>query len=190
MSLELTLSLAGTMDGSLVLAIAATFSFSLAIVVIATPGLLRKMREGGMVGLDVNKPERNEVPELGGIAALFAFSISLSIIVGVQKILGNIAEPPYLAVISVFFIAAMVGLIDDISNLPQRLKVFGVAFAALPLMLVHEGTGVSLPFGYQIGLIGSTYFVYWLVLVPAGVTGVANAMNMSAGYHGLRVARS
>ena len=143
------------------------------------------MREGGMVGKDVNKPSRVEVPELGGIAALFAFSISLSIIVGVQKMVGNIAELPYLAVISVFFIAAMVGLIDDISNIPQRLKIVGVAFAALPLMLVHLGTEIVFPLGYTIALAGTTYFAYWLALVPVGVSGVANAMNMSAGYNGL-----
>jgi UDP-N-acetylglucosamine--dolichyl-phosphate N-acetylglucosaminephosphotransferase len=185
MSLTSSFSLAGAIDGSLLLAIAATFSFSLAIVVIAMPGLLRKMRDGGMVGNDVNKPSRLEVPELGGIAALFAFSISLTIIVGVRKMVGDIAELPYLAVISVFFIAAMVGLIDDISNIPQRLKVVGVAFAALPLMLVHLGAEVSLPFDYMVALVGSTYFLYWLALVPAGVSGVANAMNMSAGYNGL-----
>ena len=173
------------MDGTLLLAAATTFSFSLAIVVIAIPGLLRKMREGGMVGRDVNKSTKHEVPELGGIAALFGFTISLSIIVGVQKIVGDIAEPPYLAAISVFFIAAMVGLIDDISNIPQRVKVVGVGFAALPLMLVHLGAEVPFPFGHSIALIGTWYFVYWLLLVPAGVTGVANAMNMSAGYNGL-----
>ena len=173
------------MDGTLLLAAATTFSFSLAIVVIAIPGLLRKMREGGMVGRDVNKSTKHEVPELGGIAALFGFTISLSIIVGVQKIVGDIAEPPYLAAISVFFIAAMVGLIDDISNIAQRVKVVGVGFAALPLMLVHLGTEVPFPFGHSIALVGTLYFVYWLLLVPAGVTGVANAMNMSAGYNGL-----
>lgn len=172
-------------DEALVLAVATTFSFSLAIVVIAIPGLVRKMREGGMVGKDVNKRPQDEVPELGGIAALFAFSISLSLVVGVQKIVGNISEPPYLAVISVFFIAAMVGLIDDISNIAQRLKAIGVAFAALPLMLVHIGDAVRLPYGVTIGLSGIVYFAYWLIAVPAGVSGVANAMNMSAGYNGL-----
>ena len=185
MSVSSLFSPAGAIDGTLLLAAATTFSFSLAIVVIAIPGLLRKMREGGMVGRDVNKSTKHEVPELGGIAALFGFTISLSIIVGVQKIVGDIAEPPYLAAISVFFIAAMVGLIDDISNIPQRVKVVGVGFAALPLMLVHLGTEVPFPLGHSIALIGTWYFVYWLLLVPAGVTGVANAMNMSAGYNGL-----
>lgn len=169
----------------LALAIGMTFSFAVAIAVLAMPGLIRKMREGGMVGRDVNKPGNVLVPELGGIAALFAFSISLSLVVGIQKLIGNIEEPPYLAVVSVFFIAAMVGLIDDISNIPQRLKAIGVAFAALPLMLVHIGSTVDFPLGYTIHLAGGLYFLYWLVLVPLGVTSVANAMNMSAGYNGL-----
>src|SRR4030067_995476 len=90
-------------------------------------------------------------------------------------------DPPYLAVISVFFIAAMVGLIDDISNIPQRLKAIAVAFAALPLLLVHIGDSIDLPFGYTIGLVGWVYFLCWLLLVPFGVSGVVNAMNKSAG---------
>lgn len=156
------------------------------IVLFMTPALIRKMRAGGMVGVDVNKPIRTEVAELGGISALFAFSISLSIVVGLQKLLGNVAEPPFLAAISVFFMASMIGLIDDISDLPQRLKAVAVAFASLPLMLVHLGTPViTFPFGLQWTFPGDWHLFYWLILVPLGVTGVANAMNMSAGYNGL-----
>src|SRR5438552_13497917 len=139
MSVNSLFSPAGALYGALLHAAANTFSFYLAIVAISIPALLRKMREGGMVGRDVNKSTKHEVPELGGIAALFGFTISLSIIVGVQKIVGDIAEPPYLAAISVFFIAAIVGLIDAISNIPQRVKVVGVGLAALPLILVHLG---------------------------------------------------
>lgn len=169
----------------LVLAIGMAFGFSLAIAVIALPGLIRKMRQGGMVGRDVNKTGDTRIPELGGIAALFAYSISLSLVVGIQKLIGDLDEPPYLAIISVFFIAAMVGLIDDISNIPQRVKAVAVAFAALPLMLVHIGGSISLPFGFSIPIAGALYFPYWLILVPLGVSGVANSMNMSAGYNGL-----
>ena len=139
-----------------------------------------------MVGRDVNKPAKPEVAELGGIAALFAFSISLSLFVGLSKLLSNVSEPPYLAAISAFFIAAVVGLIDDISNIRQRLKIVAVAFAALPLMLVHIGPEVvDLPLGASLDLQGNYYLAYWLLLVPIGVTGAANAMNMSAGYNGL-----
>ena len=159
---------------------------AMTIVVALTPPLIRKMKAGGMVGYDINKSEKVEVAELGGIAAVFAFSVSLSLVVGIQKLVGDVAEPPFLAAISVFFMAAMVGLIDDISDLPQRLKAVAVAFAALPLMLVHLGAPIiSFPFGYQWNFTGNWHLWYWLVLVPVGVTGVANAMNMSAGYNGL-----
>ncbi len=170
------------------------FISSFAIVFITMPPLMRKMREGGMVGQDVNKKGRPYVPELGGIAALFAFSISLSLVVGLFLELGRPAdsapspEPPYLAAISVFFIASMVGLIDDISNIKQRVKAAAVIFAALPLMLVHLGDAViQFPFGFVLDFQSSytLYLLYWLILVPIGVTGFANAMNMSAGYNGL-----
>ncbi len=168
------------------LATAMTALMALATVFILTPPLIRKMKAGGMVGLDVNKLEETLVAELGGIAALFAFSVSLSLVVGFQKLLGNVAEPPFLAAISVFFMAATIGLIDDISDLPQRLKAVAVAFAALPLMLVHLGVPIiTFPFGFQWTFVGDWHLLYWLILVPIGVTGVANAMNMSAGYNGL-----
>ncbi len=168
------------------LATAMTALMALATVFLLTPPLIRKMKAGGMVGLDVNKLQKTPVAELGGIAALFAFSVSLSLVVGFQKLLGNVAEPPFLAAISVFFMAATIGLIDDISDLPQRLKAVAVAFAALPLMLVHLGAPIiTFPFGLQIAFPGEFHLFYWLLLVPVGVSGVANAMNMSAGYNGL-----
>ena len=157
-----------------------------AAVLFLTPPLIRKMHAGGMIGHDVNKPSRSVVAELGGISALFAFSVSISLVVGIQKLLGNVEEAPFLAAISVFFMASMIGLIDDISNIKQRLKAIAVAFAALPLALVHIPPAlIQLPFGFQLSFAGGLYLVYWLVLVPVGVTGVANAMNMSAGYNGL-----
>src|SRR5438309_7309523 len=114
-----------------------------------------------MVGKEVNKASKPEVAEMGGIAALFTFSVSLSLVVGIQKLIGNVAEPPFLAVISVFFMAAMIGLIDDISNLRQRVKAIVVAFAALPLMLVHIGPEIiDLPFGYQLDFSHGMYLLY------------------------------
>jgi UDP-N-acetylglucosamine--dolichyl-phosphate N-acetylglucosaminephosphotransferase len=175
------------------------FLAALAVVLFTMPPLIRKMRDGGMVGHDVNKRGRPTVAELGGIASLFAFSISLSLVVGLEKLgPGNQWEPPYLAAISVFFIASMIGLIDDISNIRQRVKAVAVVFASLPLLLVHfknagfaAGTTdiaanafIALPFSGMIDFTAIPY-LYWFILVPIGVTGVANAMNMSAGYNGL-----
>jgi UDP-N-acetylglucosamine--dolichyl-phosphate N-acetylglucosaminephosphotransferase len=195
-ALVITLAAATASIGLLVLAVPLTLSdgvatamtalLAMAIVFVLTPPLINKMHAGSMVGLDVNKREKTPVAELGGIAALFAFSVSLSLVIGIQKLLGTVAEPPFLAAISVFFMAAMIGLIDDISDLRQRLKAVAVGFAALPLMLIHLGqTEIGLPFGYAWNFPGNWRLLYWLFLVPLGVSGVANAMNMSAGYNGL-----
>ncbi|MFQ6060526.1 MAG: hypothetical protein ACE5KV_04395 [Thermoplasmata archaeon] len=159
------------------------FVVSFLVALVATPPLVRKMREGGMVGKDVNKWGKPEVPELGGIAVVFAFSISITFMVGVIKLAGYLYEPPFLAAISVFFVASMIGLIDDISRISQRVKAAVLVFASFPLMLVHFGfERVAFPFGVAIDI---PFYVYWLVLVPVGVTGAGNAINMSAGYNGL-----
>lgn len=165
------------------ISIALALIISYLVSFLAVPALIRKMKEGKMVGPDVNKWNRPEVPELGGIAAVFSFSISLSVVVGVVKLVGNISEPPILAAISVFFIASMIGLIDDISRISQRIKALIVIFASLPLLLVHYGgETLGFPFGLCLTV---PYYLFWLVVVPLGVTGAANAINMSAGYNGL-----
>jgi UDP-N-acetylglucosamine--dolichyl-phosphate N-acetylglucosaminephosphotransferase len=156
-------------------------SFAIAFVII--PKLIKKMKESGITGKDVNKKGKPEIPEMGGVAVLFAFTISLCFVVGMGKLIDSIIEPPILAAISVFFVAALIGIIDDVSILSQRFKCVFAAFAALPLMLIHFGTpSISLPFNMVIDF---NYHLYWLILVPFGVTGVANAMNMSAGYNGV-----
>jgi UDP-N-acetylglucosamine--dolichyl-phosphate N-acetylglucosaminephosphotransferase len=159
------------------------FSASFIVAIVALPPLIRKMKEGNMVGFDVNKPDKRQVAELGGIAAVFAFSISLSLMVGAIKLMDDLYEPPFLAAISVFFIASMIGLIDDVSKIAQRTKALTLVFASLPLMLVHFGSEhVVFPFDI---IINVDYWLYWLVLVPIGITGGGNAINMSAGYNGL-----
>src|SRR5256885_15153477 len=132
------------------------------IVLILPPPLIRKMKAGQMVGLDVNKASKAEVAELGGIAALFAFSISLSLVVGLQKLLGNVAEPPFLAAISVFFMAATIGLIDDISNLRQRLKAVAVGVFLSSLGARRCGKArLGSPFGLLRGLNRTWDFCLW-----------------------------
>lgn len=169
---------------------------SFVITFILVPPLMKKMKEGRMVGRDINKFNRPEVPELGGIAAVFGFAVGLSIVVGEEKLRGFAYETPLLASVGVFFIAGMIGLIDDISNLSQKIKSVVVAFAALPLIIWHgfgpeeEGIihNINFPFGKSVSFlpVGSTqYYLFWFIAVPAAITIVANLVNMSAGYNGL-----
>jgi UDP-N-acetylglucosamine--dolichyl-phosphate N-acetylglucosaminephosphotransferase len=156
---------------------------------IIIPPLKKRMKERGIVGLDWNKKDEVKIPELGGIAVLFAFPIGLAIAVGLIKLFGTFDSAPILGVIGVLFIAGMIGIIDDISDIPQRIKALLVAFAALPLIMISTGSEViRFPFG-----IGSIDFstskemilIYWMLIVPIAITGTSNSMNMSAGYNGL-----
>ena len=149
------------------------------------PPLIKRMTERGITGRDRNKGDNTEIPQLGGIAVLFGFPIGISIAAGLLKLTGTLDSMPVLAAIGVLFIGGMFGIIDDISDIPARVKAVAVAFAALPLMLAKIGQPViDLPFGYAIDFT-SVDLIFWLVLVPIAVTGVANAMNLSAGYDGL-----
>ena len=165
--------------------LAITLLFAYGITQILLPGIIEKMRKVGWVSIDVNKPYKRYIPNLGGLAVLFGFSLALSLVVGVEKLIGVLYEPPFLAVISVFFIAAMIGLIDDIANMSDKMKIVGLLFASIPLIIVHEAPLViDITLGYSIDL-SNHFYLFWLIFVPIGVTSAANALNMSAGYNGL-----
>lgn len=124
------------------------------------PPIMRKMRERGIVGRDWNKKEKTEIPELGGIAVLFGFPIGIAIAAGILKLLWSFDATLILAVIGVLYIGGMIGIIDDISNIPQRVKAIILAFAALPLLLARFGDEIiDLPFGLSIDF--SSFFLIY-----------------------------
>jgi UDP-N-acetylmuramyl pentapeptide phosphotransferase/UDP-N-acetylglucosamine-1-phosphate transferase len=158
---------------------------SIIITYLLVPPIIKRMTERGITSTDRNKGDNAEVPQLGGIAILFGFPIAISIAAGIMKLTGTYDAIPVLAAIGVLFIGGMFGIIDDISDLSARTKTFAVTFAAMPLMLAKYGSPViELPFGISIDF-SSVDLLFWFILVPIAVTGVANAINLSAGYDGL-----
>jgi UDP-N-acetylglucosamine--dolichyl-phosphate N-acetylglucosaminephosphotransferase len=78
----------------------------------------------------------------------------------------------------------IIGVFDDLISIRQWIKAIIPVFAALPLMALKEGYSMMrIPF---VGMIDFGIF-YPLVLVPLGITGAANAVNMLAGFNGLEV---
>lgn len=159
---------------------------SFAITYFTMPLIIDKMKKGDMVGHDINKPDRPPVAEMGGIGALLGFALGASITIGILKLQGYENETPVLVAISVFSIAAIVGLFDDIAILTRGEKALFIGFAALPLMISTIGRpSIDLIFTTIRFNGGITVYLYWMILVPIGITGMANALNMSAGYNGL-----
>lgn len=161
---------------------------------IVLPRFIRKMKQLGNVGEDVNKKGKPPVAESGGIVAVFSFSIAMFTIAGIAS-LSNVNEEivlPLQAASSVFIAASIIGFIDDYGLTTRRQKAALALFAGLPLVFLRPVASVlELPFmtldftGYELAGFRLTYILFWLVLVPFGVMASANAFNMAAGYNGI-----
>jgi len=135
----------------------------------------------------MNSESKEEIPEMGGlmIAAGFGAGIVTSIFLRIFfDLFLSVSLTSILAALSTILIVVIIGVFDDLISISQRVKAFLPAFAALPLMAIKEGYSMMrIPF---IGFIEFGLF-YSLILVPLGITGAANAVNMLAGFNGLEV---
>ncbi|MBS3766419.1 hypothetical protein KGY71_07865, partial [Candidatus Bipolaricaulota bacterium] len=134
----------------------------------------------------MNKPKRPEVAEMGGLAMVLGLATGLLFMLGLKTFVGIFKSvdsiPLSMALLTVFIIAT-IGFIDDLLGIQQAIKASVPLFASVPLMMIEAGqTHLGLPlfdFRIEFGLF------YPLVLIPLGVTGAANAVNMLAGFNGL-----
>jgi UDP-N-acetylglucosamine--dolichyl-phosphate N-acetylglucosaminephosphotransferase len=158
------------------LELAAGFIVGLAMTYIITPWLIPKLREKGIVGEDLNKPNRPKVVEMGGIAVVIGFFTGISVVL----VLDGVTNKELLYVsLSAILGAAFIGILDDIFELRQRQKAFFPFLLSLPLGAALNPT-VHLPF------IGEIDFgVLMIVVAPFAVTCAANAGNMLEGFNGL-----
>lgn len=157
-------------------------SFTLTFYII--PKIIKKMILADIRGIDVNKADKPKIPEMGGLAAIIGFSLGTSLTLGFVKYVDYMNEVPALISISVICIAALIGLLDDISVLGRKEKAWFISIASLPIIISQEGQEEIFFYSFLIDFSAYDLF-FWLFLVPLGVTGCANALNMSAGYNGL-----
>ena len=157
---------------------------------LSTVILAPKLRSAGIVGKDLHKPSQPEIPEMGGLALIVGFTLALVFAIGLEAFLPQILPVDFvllLAVLATVLLTGLVGILDDLLGLRQAVKVFLPVIAALPLVAVRAGhTVITIPF------LGRVDFglAYSLVLVPLGITGAANAVNMLAGFNGLELGMS
>ncbi|MBI5226938.1 hypothetical protein HY994_06950 [Candidatus Micrarchaeota archaeon] len=168
----------------MVFIIGIAFLVALTVTFFALPLFIQSAMRKGIVGNDVNKTNRPKVANLGGIILYFgfAFAILASIL---ALTFGNKEFPLFTALLAglcSISIVAIIGLYDDTFRISTGLKIILPALGALPLIAITAGdTALSLP------LIGAMDFgvFYTFLLIPLGLTGAANAVNMIAGYNGL-----
>lgn len=149
-----------------------------------TPWVIYKAQKLKLVGLDVNKLDKRPVANFGGFAIIGALVISILVSVLIFTFYNK--DPKItiflLASISAILIVSIVGVLDDLFKLRHKAKVILPVAGALPLIAIKAGeTIVNLP------LIGAVDLgiAYTFIIIPLGITGAANASNMTAGYNGL-----
>ncbi len=175
------------------------FLIPLITVILVTPGFIKRIKEVGLVGKDMNKFNKPKTAELGGAIVFlgFSFGIFLAIFLTTYPNMIEINLTVLFAGFATIAMLAFIGIIDDIIGWKKGIRQWQHALfpviAALPLMAIkinndpfvlpfigllpHE---IILPFG-----IISFGILYSLILVPIGVTGASNATNMLAGLNGL-----
>jgi UDP-N-acetylglucosamine--dolichyl-phosphate N-acetylglucosaminephosphotransferase len=169
-----------TTNWQVVTLIALTFTLTMLI----TPYVIWRMRVAGILGTDVNKRRKPKIPEMCGIAGIVSFAIAGGLVAVVFKMFGRELDLAILAALSAMTLGGIISLIDDLYGITRWGKAIYVAIAGMPLAIVSIGNPViSTPwFNFDFSAVP---WLFWLVLVPIGITGVANAMNMSAGYNGV-----
>ncbi|MAH48159.1 hypothetical protein CMI37_20215 [Candidatus Pacearchaeota archaeon] len=170
-------------------------SFLIAIYI--TPWSIKYLRNIGLVVKDQNKKDKPMIPISGGMAVLSGFFIGMMLYIFLQTFLPdgyaiNDKALIYLlsALISIIMIT-FVGFIDDLmvksdkegsNGLKQWQKPLLTLTAAIPLVVVNAGVStLVIPFFGRMDL----GLIYPLILIPIGVVGAANMVNMLAGFNGL-----
>ncbi|HEX9907339.1 MAG TPA: hypothetical protein VGB78_02590 [Thermoplasmata archaeon] len=152
------------------------FLASLFVTFFLLPWLIPRLKQKGIVGRDLNKPDKPEIAEMGGIAVVVGFLAGVSAIIALD---GITDEDLLIASLSAIMGAAFVGMIDDLFDLPQGFKALLPFVIALPFATAVSQE-VVIPHVAIINL-GP-----WMVLAAAfAMTCAANAANMLEGFNGL-----
>ncbi len=178
--------------------ICAFLSFLIALLL--TPWLIRYLKRIGLFVRDANKKDMPLVPLSGGPAVFSGFFIGTMFFIFYRTFFSNGDFTLFLdgqqllflfGGISTILIVTFIGFLDDLvikpgkessSGLRQWQKPLLTLAASVPLMVLNAGTDVmALP------LIGKVHFgiLYPLLLVPIGIVGASNMVNMLAGFNGM-----
>jgi UDP-N-acetylglucosamine--dolichyl-phosphate N-acetylglucosaminephosphotransferase len=163
------------------------FMVSLIVSFIGFPIVIPRLKEAGIVGKNMNSEKQEEIPEMGGLVIAIGFGAGIVATIFLRTffdIFLSVSLTPILAVLSTVLIVVLIGIFDDLISIRQGIKAIMPVFAALPLMAIKEGDSLMKIPGLEIINFG---IFYSLILVPLGITGAANAVNMLAGFNGLEV---
>jgi UDP-N-acetylglucosamine--dolichyl-phosphate N-acetylglucosaminephosphotransferase len=165
---------------------AAIVSFIFTIFLV--PKWISKAKDFGLVGKDMNKYDKPEIAEAGGITVIAGLLAGVLAYVFLDTFFlrtgTNIAL--VFACLLTVLLAGFLGFVDDVLGWKKGLKRWQKPLLtipiAIPLMVINAGESVM-----SIPLLGSVDFgiAYPLIIIPMAIVGAANGFNMLAGFNGL-----
>ncbi len=145
-----------------------------------TPVVSKELVRVGIVGKDMQKKKKLFLAEMGGLSIVAGIVLGISVAIALAK--NTYPLEILFGALASILVVSIVGIVDDLFQLPQLAKAFLPVLGALPLMALREGARtVALPF---FGAVDFGLF-YPIILIPLGITGAANATNILAGLNGL-----
>ncbi|RMF91621.1 MAG: glycosyl transferase family 4 [Methanobacteriota archaeon] len=165
-----------------------SFILSFGTTYLLTPLWIRAAAGAGIVGRDMNKYDKPEVAEIGGIPVVAGFMAGVLAYIAISTFYLHQSQTLIFILAAALTVLSItvIGLVDDILRwkigLKQWQKPLLTLPAALPIMAVNAGQStMALP------IIGRADLgiLYPLLVIPIGITGAANGFNMLAGYNGL-----
>jgi len=171
---------------------------SFCIVWLLTPWLIRFLKKINLVVKDMNKEGKPLIPISGGLVVMVGFFAGLMLFVFFRTFIPNGVGSLDAQSLMLIFAASttillitFIGFVDDLlikkgyvasGGLRQWQKPLLTLGAAVPLMVVGAGYyKMAVPF---FGVI-DVGLLYPLVLIPIGVVGAANMVNMLGGFNGM-----
>jgi len=178
----------GNLIGIPLAIISSLISFFATLIIIRS--WIRIAKRQGLVGKDINKIDKPEVAEAGGIwvviSSIFGLLLFEAIYVFTQNKYFDLLY--FYSIIILLVLSSFLGFMDDIlgwkKGVPQYIRILAMIPIALPLMIAKYNSYIlSIPLFNRIYL----GILYPLIIIPIGVLGASNAFNMIAGYNGLEV---
>jgi len=163
------------------------------VTFLSVPVFIRKFSDAGITGKDVHKPDKPDIPEMGGLAVAAGFVAGVLVAVTISTLMHShlVSSRDFLdftnltdifAAIATILTIAIIGILDDLVRIRQSIKAILPLVASLPLVAVAAGYPyITIP------VLGQLYLpiIYPLILIPLAVAVVSNLTNMLAGFNGL-----
>jgi UDP-N-acetylglucosamine--dolichyl-phosphate N-acetylglucosaminephosphotransferase len=160
---------------------------SFIVTLLVMPRWIKRAKEKGLIGKDMNKWKKPEVAETGGVMVFLGFLAGMIILTG-YTLLTQDADTGLLYIASIISITVitMIAYMDDISGWKKGFirwkKPLITVIAVIPLIpFIMDRTAITL-IGIPIEL---PYLLYPLILVPIGFIVATNAVNLLGGFNGL-----